>query len=150
MRDVYAYARAGVHGLDDAGERGLGADGLGVERAGVIELPLGREHAEGGDDALGEVLIHRNGAAEVAAACVLDAQEVEGGLDLAVLAAAAVQGHENYVRHRAKLGARGPRTMDSDLSFLEALTASRSGAVSSMRVPPSAGGFSNMPSSVPG
>ena len=40
--------------------------------------------------------------------------------------------------------------MDSDLSFLEALTASRSGAVSSMRVPPSAGGFSNMPSSVPG
>ena len=101
--DGHADARAGVVGLDDAGQLRLRADGVDVHAVALDEHPRRGLDAKRCDDALGQVLIHGDGAAEVAAAGIGDAEQVERRLHAAVLSGAAVQGQKHDIRHGAHL-----------------------------------------------
>ena len=101
--DGHADARAGIVRLDDAGQLRLRADGVDVHAVALDEHPRRGLDAERRDNALGQVLVHGDGAAEVAAASIGDAEQVERRLHAAVLAGAAVQGQKHDVRHGAHL-----------------------------------------------
>ena len=101
--DGHADARAGIVRLDDAGQLYLRADGVDVHAVTLDEHPRRGLDAQRRDDALGQVLVHGDGAAEVAAAGIGDAEQVERRLHAAVLAGAAVQGQKHDVRHGAYL-----------------------------------------------
>ena len=100
--DGHADRRPGGHRLYNAGQFQAVSEGGNVVRAVGHQLPLGRGHSQRGHDALGQVFIHGNGAAQIARASVGDAQQLQRGLDLAVLAAGAVEGQEHCVRHAAQ------------------------------------------------
>ena len=69
----------------------------------AYRLPFGRADAEALCDALGQVLIHGDGASKIAAAGVGDAEQVERRLNAAVFAAGAVHADEHQIRRAAKL-----------------------------------------------
>ena len=64
-------------------------------------MPGGGGNPGGIHDALGNGLVHGHAAAQIAAAGIGHAQQVQGGLNASVLAAGAVQGQEHQVRHGA-------------------------------------------------
>ena len=79
----------------------LRADGVDVHAVALDEHPRRGLDAQRRDDALGQVLVHGDGAAEVARAGVGDAEQVERRLHPSVLAAGAVERDEHDVRHGA-------------------------------------------------
>ena len=101
--DGHADGRAVVHGLDHAGHLQT-LHQAGDVRCGVVhQLPAGGLHPQRGHDALGQVLIHGDGGAQVVGPGIGDAHEVQSGLHPAVLAAGPVEGQEHHVRLSAQL-----------------------------------------------
>ncbi len=100
VRDRHADGRAVGVGLDDTGQLRFVGDGVDLVRRVLQRAPF-RGGDVGRDDALGQVLVHGDGAAEVARAGVGDAEQVERRLHPSVLAAGAVERDEHDVRHGA-------------------------------------------------
>ena len=60
-------------------------------------LPTGGMDAQGGHQALGQILIQSNGAAQIPRTGVGNAQQVKGSLHPAILPTGAVKGQENHI-----------------------------------------------------
>ena len=97
VRQGDADGRAAVHRLHHAGHRQLLHKG-GYVIGGVGDLtPLGGQDAGALHDALGHGLVHGHGAAQRAGAGIGHAQQLQRGLNFAVLAVDAVEAQEHAV-----------------------------------------------------
>ena len=97
MRDGNADGGAVGDRFDDAGKLRFGNELADLIRRIAHRAPLR------GDDifrhqTLGEILIHRDGAREIARAGIGDTEQIKGRLHAAILAAGAVQGKKHDVR----------------------------------------------------
>ena len=109
MGDGHPDGGAAGDGLDHRGQGGLLHQLLQVVRRDGDRLPPGGGH-QAGHQSLGHVLIHGDGGGQAARPGVGHAQQVQGGLDAAVLPAGAVEGQEHHVGSGAQLqhpGANG-------------------------------------------
>ena len=103
VRQLHADGRAAVHDLHRAGQRQR------IEEAGYIVLtvddlaPRRGTDAVAVHDALGYGLIHSHRAAERTGAGIGNAEQIERGLNFAVLAVSAVQTEKDAVGKRAYL-----------------------------------------------
>ena len=100
MCDGHADGRAVGVGLYHAGQLRLLCDAVNVRLRIAHRAPLWCDDKVT-HEALGQILIHGNGAAQIPAAGVGNAQQIEGCLHAAVLAAGAVQREEDNIRHAA-------------------------------------------------
>ena len=103
MGDRDADGGAAHEGFDHHGEGGVIHQGGNVPLGVGDSLPLGGVDAQGSHQTLGQVLIHGDGAAEVVGSGEGDAEGFQGGLDTAILTAAAVEGQKDDVCRLAQL-----------------------------------------------
>ncbi len=105
--DEYTDGGAAVHRLDHGGQSGLFHQLLQIRVQQVHPAPLGGDHLVG-HQPLGQILVHGDGGGQIAGAGVGHAQQIQGGLDAAVLAAGPVQAQIHRIRLLAQLQHPGP------------------------------------------
>ena len=111
-----AHRRSLLGGLDDHRPAEGGRDVLGGDRR---HEPRRCGHARGAEQALGEVLVHRQRARERAASGVGDADHVEHGLERAALAAPAVEAGEEHLGPGHGGESRDPLRQEAPLALVE-------------------------------
>ena len=100
--DGHPDGGAAGHRLDHQGQAGGAHQLLNVLRPVLHRLPAGGMHHIF-HQPLGQVLVHSDGAAQIARPGVGNPHQLQGRLDSAVLAAGAVEGQEHQLRHLAQL-----------------------------------------------
>ena len=101
VRQLHADGAAAVDDLHGAGHRQLPGQTGNVLPGIAHVVPGGGGYTGGVHDALGDGFVHGHAAAQIAAAGIGHAQQVQGGLDASVLAAGAVESQEHQVCHGA-------------------------------------------------
>ena len=99
----HADGRAAVDGFDHARKNRAVRERVDIALRVIHDPPFRRLYARSGDQPLGQILVHRQRAAQIAAARVFNAQQIQRRLNAPVLAARAVQPQKHRVRQLAEL-----------------------------------------------